>query len=114
MSLVLDFIGWACLTLGAAFAVIGGIGLVRFPDFYTRMHGAGVTDTMGAGLVLIGLLVLAPSWLVAIKLVTILVFVLIASPTSGHALARAALATGLEPWTAPRGTASKEGPPSTR
>lgn len=97
MSAVLDVASWVLLMGGSAFAVIGGIGIVRFPDFFTRMHGGGITDTMGAALILGGLLCQSPNWQVAVKLVMILAFLLISSPTSSHALARAALANGLEP-----------------
>ena len=51
-----DGSSWICLVVGSLFAIIGGIGIVRLPDFYSRMHGAGITDTMGAGLVLVGLM----------------------------------------------------------
>ncbi len=54
MEITLFIIGRACLLLGSIFAVIGGIGLLRLPDFYSRMHGGGITDTLGAGLILIG------------------------------------------------------------
>lgn len=94
---MLDIASWVLLMTGSVFAVIGGIGIVRLPDFFTRMHGAGITDTMGAALILGGLLLQSPDWQVAVKLLMILAFLLITSPTSGHALARAALANGLEP-----------------
>jgi multicomponent Na+:H+ antiporter subunit G len=97
VSAVLDVASWALLMAGSAFAVIGGIGIVRLPDFFTRMHGGGITDTMGATLILAGLLLQSPGWQVAVKLLIILAFLLITSPTSGHALAKAALANGLEP-----------------
>ena len=56
MSLLVDVISWACILSGSFFAVVGGIGIVRLPDFYTRLHGGGITDTMGAGLILLGLM----------------------------------------------------------
>ncbi|MFG0319625.1 MAG: cation:proton antiporter, partial [Planctomycetota bacterium JB042] len=49
MALVADVLGWVCLAAGGFFCVVGGVGLLRFPDFYTRVHAAGVTDTFGAG-----------------------------------------------------------------
>jgi len=93
----LDLASWVFLLAGSCFAVIGGIGLLRLPDFFTRIHGGGITDTMGAGLVLTGLMFQADGWLVVFKLVMILFFLLLTSPTSAHALAKAALARGVRP-----------------
>lgn len=81
--------------LGSFFCVVGGIGIVRLPDFYTRTHAASITDTMGAVLVLLGLSMQADHWLVVSKLVFIGVFLLVTSPTSGHALVKAAFAEGV-------------------
>jgi multicomponent Na+:H+ antiporter subunit G len=85
------------LISGSVFAIIGGFGICRLPEFYSRMHGAGLTDTMGAGLILAGLMVQAGLSLVTFKLLIILFFVLVTSPSSCHALARSALARGLKP-----------------
>ena len=78
----LDILSWACLLGGSVFAMIGGIGILRFPDFYTRLHAAGITDTLGAGLILIGLMFQGGLSLVTVKLVMILFFLLLTSPTS--------------------------------
>ena len=56
MSFALDVLSWICLMSGALFCVLGGVGLLRMPDFWTRAHAASVTDTMGAGLILVGLM----------------------------------------------------------
>ena len=85
------------LLAGSFFAVVGGIGIVRLPDFYTRLHGGGMTDTLGAGLVLIGLMFQSGISLTTAKLVMILAFLLICSPTSCHALAQSAVSEGLQP-----------------
>jgi multicomponent Na+:H+ antiporter subunit G len=77
--------------------VVGGVGVLRMPDFFTRLHAAGITDTLAAGLVLIGLMFQGGFSQVTIKLVLILIFLLFTSPTSSHALAKAALADGLQP-----------------
>ncbi len=77
--------------------MIGGIGILRLPDVFTRMHAAGITDTMGAGLILAGLMAQAGLTLVTVKLVLIVLFLVVTSPTSTHALAKAALTGGLEP-----------------
>ena len=102
MDLLVEAVSWICLVTGSLFAVIGGGGLIRLPDFYARMHGAGITDTMGAGLVLIGLMFQGGLTLVTVKLVMILFLLLITSPTSSHALAKSALNHGLEPLVARR------------
>jgi multicomponent Na+:H+ antiporter subunit G len=97
MDAVLDIASGVFLLTGSIFAVIGGIGLLRLPDFFARIHGAGITDTMGAGMVLGGLMLAADDWMAVIKLVAILFFLLLTSPTSAHALSNAALAVGLRP-----------------
>ena len=91
------FASWACLLLGSAFCIIGGIGLIRLPDFYSRIHGGGITDTLGAGLVMLGLMLQAGWSLVTVKLVLIMLFLLLSSPVASHAIARAARHSGLEP-----------------
>lgn len=95
--IALELIGCGLLLAGAIFSVIGGIGIVRLPEFFSRMHGAGITDTMGAGLVIIGLMFLAGASLTTFKLFVILFFLTITSPSSCHALAKSALTHGLKP-----------------
>lgn len=85
------------LSLGGAFVVIGGVGALRMPDLFTRMHAASLTDTMGAGLVIGGIILQAGVSLASIKLAMILVFLLLTSPTATNALASAALLAGLRP-----------------
>lgn len=109
MSAVLDALSWALLAAGGLFCVIGAAGLLRMPDFFTRMHAASVIDTLGAGLILLGLALQAGLTLVTVKLLVIGLLVLFTSPTATHALARAALARGLKPV-----LAEPEGAPSNR
>lgn len=90
MNTVVDIVSAAALLAGAFFAVVGCIGLVRMPDRFTRMHAASVTDTLGAGLLLFGLLLQAGFTLNAAKLVMLGLLIFFASPTATHALARAA------------------------
>ncbi len=97
MSLGVDVLSWLCLLAGGAFCVIGGLGLLRMPDFYTRMHAASVTDTLGAGLLLLGMMLQSGASLVTVKLVMVGLLIFFASPTATHALAKAARARGLEP-----------------
>ena len=97
MSAVLDVASWILLVAGGLFCVVGGIGLHRMPDVYTRMHAASVTDTLGAGLVLLGLILQAGWTLAMAKLVIIGLLIFFTSPAAVHALVRAALGRGLEP-----------------
>ena len=97
MTILLDFMSWILLTLGGISVLIGGIGALRMPDLYTRMHAASVTDSMGAILVLLGIMLQAGWSLVTIKLIAILIFLLLTSPTSSNALASAALMAGTRP-----------------
>jgi multicomponent Na+:H+ antiporter subunit G len=97
MEMVLDIVSWILLSVGGFFVLVGGIGALRMPNLYTRMHAASVTDTMGAVLVLGGIMVQAGLSLAAIKLGAILLFLLITSPTSSYALAHAALLAGIKP-----------------
>lgn len=82
---------------GGLFSIIGGIGILRLPEFYSRTHGGGVTDTAGAILTIVGLMLVSGSWLVAIKLAMILFFMFVASPSSSHALTKSALSWGIKP-----------------
>jgi multicomponent Na+:H+ antiporter subunit G len=95
--IIIDAVSWVLLMAGAALVLIGALGLVRMPDFYTRLHPAGITDTLGTDLVLLGLMFQAGFSLVTIKLILIGAFLFITSPTSTHAIANAALVAGLKP-----------------
>jgi multicomponent Na+:H+ antiporter subunit G len=87
--------------------VVGGVGILRMPDFYTRAHAASVSETLGAGLILLGLLLQAGWTLVAAKLAVIGLLIFFTSPAATHAVARAALGRGLQPL-----LDRKEPPPS--
>ncbi|WP_046560766.1 monovalent cation/H(+) antiporter subunit G [Kangiella geojedonensis] len=98
MSELIDGLSWGLLLLGGFICVSGGIGMHRFPDFFSRMHAASVTDTLGGTLVLLGLMLQVDGqYLVLVKLVLVLLFILLTSPTGSHALAKAALHGGLRP-----------------
>jgi len=98
MGTVADIASWIFLLSGSFFAIVGGIGVIRMPDLFTRLHAAGVTDTGGAGLVLVGLMFQGGLSLITVKLLLILGFLWFSSPVSTYALARAALAGGEEPF----------------
>ena len=84
---------------GLFFFLVGGVGLVRFPDFYARMHPAGKGDTLGATLLVLGLVVHQGFDLLSLKLLLVEAFVLLANPAATHAVGRAAWRAGLKPWT---------------
>lgn len=111
MTTIVDVVSWALLAGGGFFCVVGAAGLVRMPDFYTRMHAASVIETLGAGLILVGLVLQAGFTLVAVKLVMVGLLIFFVSPTATHALARAAIARGLKPLLADE-PATKEMKPS--
>ena len=95
--ILLDILSWIFLIAGAFFSIVGGIGIVRLPEFYSRLHGGGITDTLGAGLIVTGLLFQGGLELTTVKLLMILFFLMITSPTSCHALAKSALTQGIKP-----------------
>ncbi|MEE9366036.1 MAG: monovalent cation/H(+) antiporter subunit G [Dehalococcoidales bacterium] len=95
------------IAAGVFFLTVSVLGLLRFPDFYARTHAVGKSETLGAILVLGGLAVYNGLELSTVKILFILLFALIANPTATHAVARAALRTGLQPWTRQK-TAQKE------
>jgi multicomponent Na+:H+ antiporter subunit G len=95
--MILDTLSWICLLLGGLLGIIGAIGLHRFPDFYTRLHAAGTTDTLCAALFLLGLAFQAGISLASFKLFLIFAFIFFTSPTASHSLANAAMLGGLKP-----------------
>jgi len=112
---VLDVLSGICLLTGGFFGILGGTGLLRFPDFYSRLHAAGITDTLCAFLIIFGLLLQTGLALISIKLLLILLFMIFTSPTASHALARAGLTAGVEPETVEaRRTESRPGESSSK
>ena len=97
MAMVIDILSWVLILVGGAFGIIGGIGLLRFPDFFTRIHAAGITDTLCAPLIIGGLMLQSGLTLTTMKLVFLVVFLFLTSPTASHALAKAALHGGEKP-----------------
>jgi multicomponent Na+:H+ antiporter subunit G len=96
-DLVLEVLSWVLLLAGGFFVFVGGVGALRMPDFYTRMHAAGITDTLGTILVLTGVIVQAGLTLATIKLLAIGIFLMLTAPTAAYALANAARLSGLRP-----------------
>lgn len=107
---LLEGLVWAMVLGGFFFIIAGAIGVLRLPDFYTRLHAQGKCDTLGVALMLGGLAVrelthgieaghALDGTLTSIKIIGIVFFVLLSNPTATHALGRSALRAGLKPWT---------------
>lgn len=98
MELLLDVLSWILLLTGSVFLLIGGVGLLRFPDFYSRLQAAGLTDSLCAITILLGLMLQADSLPVAVKLLFTLGFLLFTGPLASLAMAKAARHSRLDPW----------------
>jgi len=94
---MVDLASWICLATGGFLVITGGIGLLRLPDFFTRLHAASITDTLGSGLIVLGLALQGGWSLVTVKLLLIMGFLALTSPTSAHALAKSAFHGGIKP-----------------
>ncbi|MEQ8510116.1 MAG: monovalent cation/H(+) antiporter subunit G [Rhodospirillaceae bacterium] len=97
MELLLNIVSWALLAGGGFFCVVGAIGIVRMPDAFTRMHAASVIDTLGVGMIIIGLMVQSGLTLTTARLAIILALVFFTSPVATHAIARAMKHRNVEP-----------------
>lgn len=100
---VVNIIVTLFLAGGLFFTLVGSIGLLRFPDFYTRLHATGKCDTLGTGLIIIGLIIYhlfcySGTPLVAVRLLFLVFFIFIANPAATHALMKAGYETGVKPW----------------
>lgn len=97
IDITLDVLSWILLTLGGACVLIGGVGGLRLPGFYTRIHAASLTDTTATLLIFVGMMLQAGFSLATMKLLAIMLFLLLTGPTATYALANAALLSGLKP-----------------
>lgn len=88
---------------GVFFLVTAAVGVLRMPDFYTRSHAAGIMDTLGILMLLTGIALYLGWQAVTVKTALIFIFFCIINPTVCHALQRAALRSGLRPWTGTTG-----------
>lgn len=101
----MDIIVCLLLVAGLVFLTGGAIGILRFPDFYSRLHPAGKLDTLGSLLAMLGLALFnlhhfsLGSLLTSFKIILIVIFVFVASPTATHAIVDAGVRAGLAPWT---------------
>ena len=105
---IIALAGSAIVLLGSLFLVIGAIGMIRMPDVFTRLHAASVADTVGVGLILLGLILVSGLTLVSFKLAFLAAFLFLTGPVASHAVARAALDAGVKPLDA-RGKPLKPG-----
>ncbi|MFM1816203.1 MAG: hypothetical protein RLZ98_2898 [Pseudomonadota bacterium] len=93
----IELVSWILILLGSFFIVVGMVGVMRMPDVYTRMHATSVTETLGASILIIGLLLQTDIALTIFKLITILGIIFFTGPVVTHALAQAALHAGVDP-----------------
>ena len=98
---ILDNLGTLLIILGLPFFLSGTVGLLRFPDIYTRLHALTKADNVGLGFIVCGLALQSASWVIAAKLLLIWLLVLIASSASCHLVARSARQKNIQPWTRP-------------
>ncbi len=97
MSAVVEIASWAFILAGSFFSIVGAVGIVRFPDFWSRLHAASISESAGMILLIVGMCLQAGWTLVTVKLLIIGIFLFITGPTATHAVANAALTTGLRP-----------------
>lgn len=101
MNLAQEIISILLMAGGVFFMLVGSLGLIRLPDFYTRVHAAGKVDTLGVLMFVAGMAAYAGFSLESGKLLLIFIFVALTSPVASHALARRAMLFGYKPWKAP-------------
>lgn len=97
MDTIVNIVSWILIVSGSFFAIVGAVGTLRFPDFWSRLHAASISDSAGVILLLVGMMLQAGPGLIAVKLLIILAFLFITGPTSTHAVANAAFVSGLRP-----------------
>ena len=97
MNIFVEILCWTLILSGSFFVVVGAFGTYRFPDFWSRLHAASITDSAGVILLLIGMGIYSGLTLITFKLFVIGLFLFITGPTSTHAVANAALVSGLKP-----------------
>lgn len=97
LNTLIEILSWIFILGGSIFVIIGAFGTLRFPDFWSRLHAVSITDSAGVILLIIGMCLQAGATLTTVKLLIIGVFLFITGPTATHAVANAALVTGLRP-----------------
>ncbi|MEO9782078.1 MAG: monovalent cation/H(+) antiporter subunit G [Sedimentitalea sp.] len=97
MDMIVNILSWIFIVSGSFFMIVGAIGVLRLPDFWTRLHGMSISDSAGVILLILGMAMQAGLTLITVKLFIILAFLFITGPTATHAVANAALVSGLKP-----------------
>lgn len=110
MSVVVEIASWAFLMIGAGFMLVSALGMLRLPDFFTRLHGASLADTGGCAFLILGMMLQGGFTLVTVKLAMIGVFLFFTTPTASHAVAHAAIVGGLSPADPSANQTSDNGP----
>lgn len=96
-AVIRNIVAMVAIIGGLFFVLAGALGVLRLPDFYTRLHAAGMTDTLGAELIIVGLMIQAGFSQMSLKLLLVAILLLLTSPTATHAVANAAYQAGLKP-----------------
>ena len=96
-TLIIDIASWVSFATGGFFLLIGSLGMLRLPDFWSRLHAASVIDSAGAGLILLGMMLQTGFTLITLKTLIIVGFLFITGPTASHAVANAAFVSGSRP-----------------
>jgi len=96
--MLIQIFAYILIVIGLFFVVSSIVGLFRFPDFYTKMHAAGVADSFGLQLCLLGFAMMQTSLISAIKIIAIMALFFVLSPTANHLLAKAAYLSKLKPY----------------
>ena len=104
LSLIIQIFSWASIVIGSCFMIIGSAGLLRFTDFWARLHAASVIESGGMIFLLLGMCLQASDWLIFFKLAFIGLFLFITGPTATHAVAKAALSEKSKEKSIKRGT----------
>ncbi len=108
MSLLVDIASWLLLTAGGCLMAASGLGLVRLPNLFARIHAGGLADTGGAALLILGMALQAGWTLITVKLILVGIFLFFTAPTASHALAHAALLGGIDPDATAEGDEDEE------
>ena len=93
MSMLVEVLSWLCILMGSFLLLTGSLGLIRLPDFWSRLHGASISDTGGVLFLILGMMLHVTTIWVFFKLLAIAIFIFISSPTASHAIANAAFVT---------------------
>lgn len=97
--MIINIIAMTFMITGFFFVAVAVLGVLRLPDFYTRLHASGKSETLGLMLTLMGLAIYNGLTLVSFKILLVSLFILLGNPIGTHAIARAAYYSGLKPWT---------------